>query len=180
MVATRQMTAADLWSMQTEDLQDFELIEGELIPMVPPGGTHGRLQISIGAMLHEYVKATRSGTVFGETGFVLDHGEHTVLAPDIAYVSASRLPADQTKYLKLAPEIAVEIISPGNSPGEIERKIAIYLRAGVQLVWVIYPSQRQVVVHSPGEAPRIFGISDILPGDGVLPGFSVPVAEIFS
>jgi Uma2 family endonuclease len=166
--------------MQTEDLQDFELIEGELVPMAPTGGEHGQLQVTVGSLLRGHVRATGSGTVFGETGFVLDDGEHTVLAPDVAYVSASRLPADQTGYLKLAPDLAIEIVSPGNLPGDVERKVALYLQSGVRVIWIIYPSQRQVVVHSPGEAPRIYGVADTLPGDDVLPGFSVPVAEIFS
>lgn len=179
MVTTKQLTATDLWNMPANDLQDYELIEGELIPMVPPGGEHGRLQLRIGGRLQAFVEARVLGQAYGEAGFVLDESEHTVLAPDLAFVAQSRLPNEQRGYLHIAPDLAVEIVSPGNSPGEIERKVAAYLRYGTMLVWVIYPDQRQIVAHSPTGAPRVFTERDILTGDTVLPGFSVPVSEIF-
>ncbi len=180
MVTTKLLTATDLWNLQTDELQDFELFEGELIPMSPTGGEHGELQMAIGSLLRAFVMNRNAGKVFSETGFVLDSGQHTVFAPDVSFVAASRLPDDRKGYLQLAPDLAVEVISPSNNPGEIERKIATYLLAGVRLIWVVYPDQKQVVAHAPGDAPRVFGLADTVPGDDVLPGLAIPVADIFS
>jgi Uma2 family endonuclease len=179
MVTTQQLTANDLWNRRG-DVEDYELIEGALSPMVPPGGEHAIVQVRIGAILLRHAEEHRSGQVFGEVGFILRRNPDTVLAPDVAFVESSRLPNDLTGYLAVAPDLAIEIVSPGNSPGEVERKIAMYLQAGTQSVWVVYPRQRQVVVHTPSDAPRVFTESDELPGDDVLPGLVVPVAGIFA
>lgn len=178
MVATQQLTAQDLWNLQN-GIEDFELIEGALLPMTPPGGVHAILQARIASLLLRDMDERQSGQVFGEAGFVLATDPDTVLAPDLAYVEASRLPADLTGFLAVAPDFAIEIVSPGNTPGEIERRIAIYLQVGTRMIWAVYPRQRQVVVHTPGEAPRVYTESDDLPGGDVLPGLVIPVASIF-
>ncbi len=178
MVATQQLTAQDLWNLH-DDLEDHELFEGVLLPMTPLGGEHGIVQLRIGSRLLQYVEERRLGQVFGEAGFILSRSPDTVLGPDLAYVETSRLPKDVVGFLALAPDLAVEIVSPGNSPGEIERKVGIYLQAGARMIWVVYPRQRQIVVHTPGEAPRVFTDSDELPGGDVLPGLTIPVAHIF-
>lgn len=178
MVATQQLTARDLWNLH-DDVEDFELIEGVLLPMSPPGGVHAIVQLRLGSLLRWYADERQCGEVFGEAGFILATNPDTVLAPDLAFVETSRLPEDLTGFLKLAPDLAVEIVSPGNSPGEIERKVAIYLQAGTRMIWVVYTRQRQVVAHIPNEAPRVFTESDELPGGDVLPGLTLPVARIF-
>lgn len=104
----------------------------------------------------------------------------TVLAPDVAFIAGERWPAETSGFVELAPDLAVEIVSPSNSPGEIERKVAIYLRAGVRSVWVVYPTERQVVVHMPSHPPAVFREGDQIDGGEVLPGLSLPVAEIFA
>jgi Uma2 family endonuclease len=178
MVTTQRLTAGDLWNIKN-DSEDYELIEGVLSPMVPPGAEHAIVQIRLGSLVLQYTDVHQSGEVLGEGGFILATDPDSVLAPDLAYVEASRLPDDLTGFLALAPDLAVEIVSPGNSPGEIERKVAIYLLAGTPLVWVVYPRQRQIVVHTPGDAPRVLGESDELSGGDVLPGLVIPVARIF-
>ena len=178
MVTTQLMTAQDLWQIG-EAGEHAELIDGEIVQMAPPGGEHAIVQLRLGSIMLQYIDERRLGQAFGEAGFILHRGPDTVLAPDLAYVEASRLPDDVTGFLPLAPDLAVEIISPSNTPGEIERKIAIYLQAGTRMIWVVYPRQRQVVVHAPGEAPRVFAESDELPGGDVLPGLAIPVAGIF-
>ncbi|MGE3796240.1 MAG: Uma2 family endonuclease [Thermomicrobiales bacterium] len=177
---TKRLTATDLWNLANDDPHDFELIEGELIPIVPIGGEHGSIQVEISGLLRSYVAERSMGRLFSETGFVLDSGQHTVLAPDLAFVAASRLPVDLRGYLHLAPDLAVEIVSPGNSPGDIERKVALYLAAGVRLIWVIYPDQRQIVAHAPNRAPRVFQAPESIPGDDILPGLTIGVEEIFA
>lgn len=177
---TKRLTATDLWKLPVMIRNDYELIKGELVQLVPPGGEHGKLQLTIGSILRSHAFAHGLGTVFGEAGFILDEGQHTVLAPDLAFVAASRLPADLKGYLHLAPDLAVEMVSPGSSPGDIERKVAIYLIAGVRLIWVIYPEQRQIVAHAPNRAPRVFQAPQSIPGDDILPGLTIGVEEIFA
>lgn len=178
MVTTQLMTAEDLWQMGAA-AEHAELIDGEIVQMAPPGGEHAIVQLRIGSRLLQYVDEHRLGQVFGEAGFILSKNRDTVLAPDVAYIEAPRLPQDVTGFLALAPDLAVEIVSPSNSPGAVERKIAIYLEAGTRMIWVVYPRQRQVVMHTPGNAPRVFAESDVLPGDDVLPGLEIPVATLF-
>jgi Uma2 family endonuclease len=178
MVATQQLTAQDLWNLH-DDLEDFELIEGTLLPMSPPNGEHGEIQAALIGAIWAYLADRNVGKVYGDVGYVLSHAPDTVLGPNLSFIASARIPADRKRFLPLAPDLAGEIVSPGNSPGEIERKVAIYLQAGTRMVWVIYPRQRQIVVHTPGEAPRVFTESDELPGGDVLPGLVLPVAGIF-
>ena len=178
MVATQQLTAQDLWNLH-DDVEDFELIEGALSPMTPPGGEHGEIQAVLIRAIGNYLDDSSLGTVYGDVGYLLRQNPDTVLGPDLSFIAAARIPADRTRFLALAPDLAVEIVSPGNSPGEIERKVAIYLQAGTRMIWVVYPRQRQVVVHTPGEAPRVFAEADELPGGDVLPDLVIPVARIF-
>jgi Uma2 family endonuclease len=178
MVTTQHLTARDLWNIQN-DSEDFELIEGVLWPREYPDVAHGIVQAQLGSLLLEHVDERQTGKAFGRVGVLLATNPDTVIAPSLAYIQAARLPDDLTGFLSLAPDLAVEIVTPGNSPGEIERKIAIYLQAGTRMIWVVYPRQRQVVVHTPGEAPRVFAESDDLPGDDVLPGLVLSLAGLF-
>ncbi len=92
----------------------------------------------------------------------------------------SRIPADTSGFVELAPDLAVEIVSPANTPGEIERKIALYLKAGVRQVWIVYPEQREVVIYVPSGPPRVFTEQDHLDGGETLPGLRLRVADIFA
>jgi Uma2 family endonuclease len=178
MVTTQLMTAQDLWQAG-EALEYAELIEGELVPMSPPNAEHGEIQAALIGSVWTYLAGKDLGKVYGDAGYVLSHDPDTVLGPDFSFIARERLPADRQRFLPLAPDLAGEIVSPSNSPGEIERKIGIYLHAGTRMVWVIYPRQRQVVIHTPGEAPRVLTESDEIPGGDVLPDLAIPVASIF-
>src|SRR5215204_1954689 len=146
MVTSQLLTANDLWSLGDSG-ENVELIDGELVPMVPPGFDHGMIQIKLGSILLRHVETLSLGKVSGDAGFVLRRSPDTVLGPDLSFIASDRIPLDQTGFLELAPDLAVEIVSPGNPPGEIERELAIYLQAGVRCIWIVYPRERQVVVH---------------------------------
>lgn len=178
MVTTRSMTAQDLWLIG-ESGERAELIDGEIVQMAPPNGEHGEIQAALIGAIWVYLAGTNTGKVYGDVGYLLSQDPDTVLGPDLSFIAGARIPADRRRFLPLAPDLAVEIISPSNTPGEIERKIAIYLQAGTRMIWVVYPRQRQVVVHTPGEAPRVFAEADELPGGDVLPDLAIPVAGIF-
>ncbi len=179
MVTTQLHTAEDLLALASTEA-DYELIEGELVPMVPTNFDHGDLQIAIGTLLRTYVDAQDLGRVVGDTGFTFKRSPDTVLAPDLAFVRTERLPLDRSGFPDLAPDLAVEIVSPGNTPGELARKIGIYLDAGVRAVWIVYPSERQLVVHAPAGPPRVFAEGDRVDGGEVIPGLSLSVTDIFA
>jgi len=178
MVTTRLHTAEDLYHFASKE-DDYELIDGVLVSMVPPNFDHGELQANVSGILRDYVRKHSLGKVVGEAGFILERDPDTVLAPDVAFVASHRLPERATGFPELAPDLAVEIVSPSNSPGDIERKLAIYLRSGVRSVWVVYPAERQLVVHTPSHPPAVFGEQDRIVGGDVLPGLSLPVAGFF-
>ncbi|CAN5816527.1 Uma2 family endonuclease [soil metagenome] len=178
MVTTRLLTAQDLWKLG-DSAETYEIIDGEFAPMVPPSGEHGAIQATLISSLRHVVMHANLGRVYGESGYVLQHNPDVVLAPDISFIAGVRVPADQTGYLDLAPDLAIEIVSPSKSPGEIEQRLAIYLRTGVRSIWIVYPRDRQVVVHAPGNAPSFFKATDELTGGEVVPGLSFPVSELF-
>lgn len=179
LVLTRLYTAEDLWNLAIDE-EDFELIEGMLAPMVPPDFRHGTVQANLLYALSFFAGQLSSGRAVGRAGFILQRGPDTVLAPDAAFIAEARWPEDTSRFVELAPDLAVEIISPGNAPGEIERKLAIYLQSGVRAIWIVYPGERQVVVHAPAHPPAVFGETDQIDGGEVLPGLTLPLAEIFA
>jgi Uma2 family endonuclease len=179
MVLTRLYTAEDLEKLATDE-EDFELIEGVLVPRALAGFDHAVLHANVLFLLHRSVSQLGSGKVVGRAGYILRRDPDTVLAPCAAFIAEERLPEDTSSFPELAPDLSVEIVPPGNLPGEIERKIAIYLQSGVRAIWVVYPNERQVVVHTPDHAPKVFGDGDHIDGGDVLPGLSLPVAEIFA
>ena len=174
------ITGEDFFQMS--DTHWCELVRGRIVPMSPAGGKHGELALAIGSLLRTYVKSRRIGKVYAaETGIYIRRNPDTVRAPDAMFVSNERLAriTDPAKFLDVAPDLAVEVLSPNDTWTDIETKIAEYLAIGVHLVWVIDPDPQTITVYRPnGERTRL-SLSDTLSGEDVLPGFSVPVAEIF-
>jgi Uma2 family endonuclease len=161
----------------------IELIEGKIVEMSPTQPKHGYTTITISAVLWNFVKPRGLGVVFGgETGFILpsETGQkQTVVAPDVAYVSKERLPSLETPgFMRIAPDLAVEVISPSERSGKVQEKVELYLRAGTRMVWNLYPEQVQVVVHTP-HGVRTYHAANTLDGGDVLPGFQVMVAQLF-
>ena len=114
----------------------------------------------------------------GDVGFILSRNPDTVLAPDIAFVRAARLANAGDGYLELAPDLAVEIISPGNSSAEIERKISIYFESGSDEVWVVSPRKREVAVHRGQGMVEALRVDDKLESP-IFPNLSLRISEIF-
>jgi Uma2 family endonuclease len=117
----------------------------------------------------------------GETGYLLSHEPPTVLIPDVGFVSFERGRAHvhSSSPFPGAPDLAVEVLSPSNRPGEIHGKVADYLAAGCRLVWVVDPKRQAVAAHRDLLSPALLGRSDHLEGGDVLPGFRVLVEELF-
>jgi Uma2 family endonuclease len=175
------MTAEELWQL-SESNKKFELIRGELTEMTPPGGKHGYIALEIGWLLRSFVQTQELGKVMVETGFRLTTDPDTVRAPDVSFLSTEKIPLEGLPdgYISGAPDLAIEIVSPHDTASDIQDKVQDYLTHGTQLVWVVYPRQRLIIVHHPDGMARILPETDTLDGETVLPGFSCQIKEIFN
>ena len=179
MVATRQFTIAEFAAMPLQG--SWELIDGELIELTPTAGESGWIAGRLFSRLERFVDANGLGWAFPpETGFVLFGDRATVRSPDSAYVQRDRLERPAGSFVPVAPDLAAEVLSPSDRMTDALSKITMYLQAGVRLVWLIDPESRTVVVFRSDAAPATLRAGDVLDGGEVLPGFSVPVAEIFA
>jgi Uma2 family endonuclease len=179
---TPKLLTAEHLAAMDDDHYKLELDEGRLVIMEPPRLWHGRVEARISALLFAFVEEHRLGVVYGgDPGFILARDPDTVRGPDVAFVRAERaLGADEENwYYEGAPDLAVEVLSPSDRPGQLAKKVKNYLDAGARLVWVVDPRARTVVVHAPDTPPRILGEGDAIDGADVLPGFRAPVAAFF-
>jgi Uma2 family endonuclease len=175
----RLYTADDLFHMPT-DGKHYELIRGELIEMAPTNGSHGVLTFEFAALLRNHIRAHKQGQGFGaETGFKLSENPDTILAPDVAYISAEHAKPLTDKFVDGAPDLAIEVVSPGNSANEINEKTALYFHAGTRQVWIVYPNTRTIYVYTSATKVTILSGADILDGSDVLPGFRLPLTDLF-
>ena len=157
-----------------------ELLRGVLVVREPAGSRHGLVTMNLGAELALYAQQTGAGGVYAaETGFKLASDPDTVRAPDIAFVTRERLPPPNTTgYPALAPDLAVEVLSPGDRPGEVLAKVADWLSAGTRLVWVVDPERRLARVYRHDGSETIVMADGALEGEDVLPGFNCSVASV--
>ncbi len=160
-----------------------ELVKGDLVVMAPAGGRHGYVAHRIGLFIGNHVLERNLGRVFAaETGFLLQRDPDTVRAPDVSYVAYGRLAEDEppSGYMELAPDLAVEVVSPNDSHAAIRGKVQDWLEAGTQLVWVVYPDSRSVTVYSPAVSLQELEDTDILSGAPALPDFTMAVRDLFA
>ena len=180
------LTAKDL-ALLPDDVPGRELVDGRLVQSMPTGGGHGWLALRLAHVILLFVDVQGLGAVLPpETGFDLSGSgqPNTVLAPDVAFVRADRMPsrasATWDAYWPLAPDLAVEIASPTQYRPELAAKAHRWLAAGVRLLWVVWPSTRQIDVWRPGAPVATLGLADTLDGLDVLPGFTYPIARLFN
>lgn len=177
----RAMTAEELFRLPDDNCRNA-LVRGELQRMAAAGFRHGAVIMNVAGPLSQHVKAHGLGVVCGaETGFVLARDPDTVLAPDIAFVRRERIPASglPATFWEGAPDLAVEVTSPGDTRREVADKVASWLAAGTRLVWVVDPKRAAVTIHEPGARPRRLAGSDVLDGAPLFSGFRLLVADIF-
>ncbi len=175
------MTEDDLLRMP-DDGYRYELIEGVLHRMSPGGLEHSDIGSEVLVRLRGFVGPRNLGLVVGaDAGFWFGRDPDTVRAPDVAFVRAERLPPrEQWKgYSDVVPDLAVEVVSRSDRRSDVDAKIAFYLAAGVPLVWRFEPRPRQVLVYRQGRDPIVLGVGDVLDGEDVVPGFRLPVADVF-
>ncbi len=165
------------------NLGPCELVDGRIVPLSPTGDQHGSVELNLAATLRAFVRARRLGHVrVGEVGVITRRDPDTVRGADVLYVSNERYAARTRRsgYLDVAPELVAEILSPWDKPADLRRKVAEYFEAGVLLVWVLDPQSRTVRVHRALLEVLELSETDTLGGGDVLPGFAVPVADLFA
>ena len=175
------LTAEDLLRLHSQGVKG-ELIDGVLHRKVSAGKRHARLAIRIGGEFDRHVRRNRLGQVGGTDGGVfVSRNPDTVREPDIYFVSAERLPLEDQSdgYLEVVPELVVEIVSPSDSEQDVREKIAMWLELGVSMALEVRPATRTIEVHCPGVPAVTLTGNEVLDGGDVLPGFSLPLGEIF-
>lgn len=159
-----------------------ELVRGEVRVTPPAGGAHGAAASNLVLLLGSYVRANGLGRVFADGfGYELTQLPETMRVPDLSFVRADRLPhvGIGPGLLKLAPDLAVEVLSPSESASTLEEKLDDNAFAGTQLMWVVDPVRRTVTVIAAIAPVRRLHEGDSLDGGILIPGFSCPVSEIF-
>ena len=178
--STGPVTGAQLLRMPW--LNPCELVGGRIVRMTPTNPTHGRIEVNVAAALRAFVRTKNLGVVMaGEVGVFTTRDPDTVRAPDVLFLSHERdaLRTRRDGFLEVAPDLVVEILSPTDRPDAVRRKLDEYFAAGVRQAWVIDPATRTVRVHRSSSDVRSVAAGEIIVGDDVLPGFVLPVDEVF-
>jgi Uma2 family endonuclease len=186
-VSRERLQTDHLWT--AEDLLDFqnspwqhELIHGVLYRMPPTGDEHGYLAGNFFGWLFQHVKINQLGELFAaETGYVVQTNPDSVIAPDCSFISKNRWSTDQLsgKYLRTAPDLVAEVVSPNDRPREVQEKVERWLQFGVRAVVVIDPKSQTVTVNSPSQQKILYGPDDTMDLNFVVPGFTLPIHRIF-
>lgn len=166
-----------------DDERVYEIVNGEPREVEPMGLYENLLASELFIHLANFVAARRLGTPVFETMFLLKRDPLLQRKPDIAFVSKARRPrgpiARQAAW-EVAPDLAVEIVSPTNLADEVDSKVVEYFEAGVRLVWVLFPETRRMYIYESLERMRAIGVNDQLDGGDILPGFSIRLGDLFA
>lgn len=176
---------ADILLTLPDDGYIYEVVEGVLVRVAGSGKQAARIGLRLGGRLGAHVDGARLGVVTGADGVYKFPGAETGLIPDVGFYAAERdaLVVDDEKPIPFEPDLAVEVASPSQSAREMAAKARVYLRAGTRLVWVVWPQSAHIdvwrsdVLTGPVQS---LGLSDIIEGADVVPGFSYAVAELFA
>jgi Uma2 family endonuclease len=178
-----QLTTAEDLLRMPEDGFCYELIRGELRKMSPAGNQHGKLAMRLGSSLFQHVEVNKLGNVYAaETGFRLSSNPDTVRAPDVAFVSLKRIEqvGEPEGYWPGAPDLAIEVISPGDTYTEVEEKVFDWLNSGTRIVMVVSPRQRAITVYHSLTDIFVLTENDTLDGGDVVSGWKIPVKNLFA
>lgn len=175
------VTARELARLPDDGFR-YELIRGELVRMAPASPQHGEICANVVRELSSHVRERKLGKVYdGRTGFLLARNPDTVRCPDAAVVLKARAGAEQPgePFFQGAPDLAVEVVSPGDSFQDVVDKVEMWLASGVRSVWVIDPRRRRVSIYTGPAQVQHFELTDVIPGDPVLPDLALPVSRLF-
>ena len=182
MTATHKPVTAEELLLMPDDGVRRELVLGEVREAAPAGSVHGRIILNITTPLDRPVRENGLGLMFaGGTGFTISGNPHTVRAPDAAFVRRERVEevGEVEGYWPGAPDLAVEVVSPNDPYAGVEEKVATWLEAGTRTVVVVEPRTRTVTVRSSRTEIRLLAEGDTLDLGDVVPGWTMPVVDIF-
>ena len=174
-------TAKDVLAIHDREDKLCELVDAVLLEKVM-GYEESLLAIEIAGLLRAFIRPRKLGSIAGESG-MLRLAPQLIRIPDVSFISRSRLPKGKPPREKipgLAPNLAVEVLSEGNTEQEMSRKLDDYFEAGVQLVWFVDPPTRSIEVFTSRGKSMVLKGTQTLTGGTVLPGFKVKVADIFA
>jgi Uma2 family endonuclease len=179
---TRTYTRAE-FAMILEDPEHadkiLELVEGEIIEKMPTNPYCSALVLRLAMRIGNHVDLHDVGYVTGADGGY-DISDKDSFAPDVAFISKARQPElPRRGYNPIPPDLAVEVKSPTDSKREMRKKAEKYIAFGTKLVWLVFPNEQVVEVYEGSEDVKTLGLDDTLNGGTVLPGFELPVREIF-
>ena len=184
MTVKQLLTAEELWALPEVPGKRFELLDGELIEVPGANPLHGLLVELVLRLISAQARERDLGLAFADgTGYILGRGPDRVRIPDVSFVAWERVLAEGVPdegFWPFAPDLAVEIVSPGDRADDVHSKVREYLAAGTRLVWVLWPRERAVTAHGLDGLIRELGPEDELDGGEVLPGFRVRVADLFA
>jgi Uma2 family endonuclease len=160
----------------------YEVIDGQVVEIPHMGAFQSLLASELSHLIRTYLDTNPLGLVGVEVLFTLDREGRLRRRPDIAYVAYDRWPeatVPDVEAWEIAPDLAVEVVSPTNSAREIDGKIVDYFRSGVRLVWVVYPESGRIHVYNSAVNSNVVERDGELTGGDVLPGFQVKVADLY-
>jgi Uma2 family endonuclease len=179
---TTILTAEDLWAMPEVSGKRYELVRGELVEVPGAGGVHTFVARLLFRLLDGFVVPRGLGEVIQDgLGYIVLRDPDVVRVPDLSFVSAERVPKDglPIAYWPVAPDLAVEVVSPNDRAEDVHKKVLEYLEGGSRLVWVLWSDTRSVTAHAADGSIVELGPDDELEGGDVLPGFRVIVGDLF-
>jgi Uma2 family endonuclease len=179
MVKSSPITGEELAALG--DLGRTELVKGEIIYLMPTGHPHSFYEGNITIALGVFVKEHKLGRILpGEVGIYTHRQPDTVRGADVAFISHERLAQVQSKsFLDICPELIIEVMSPDDTWSEVHEKLEEYFAVGAKLIWVLDPRRQCLHVYRSLTDLDVLTVQDTLTGGAVLPGFQVPVAELF-
>lgn len=180
---TQHVTDEDLLRMP-RDGQKYERVDGQV--RVSPGGVrHSAVTLRLAARLLAFVSARKLGHVLESSPGFRWPGRNperpdNVRSPDVSFIAAGRFPDEREPegFAALAPDLAVEVVSPSDRHGDVLEKVGEYLDAGTRLVWVINPERRTAAAYRSDTDVRVISESDVLEGEDVVPGFACPLKDV--
>lgn len=180
LITPKKLYSVEEFFLLPEDDNRYELVEGELVKMSGPNYLHGKITIRLINSIGEYLKRNPIGEILTNMCFVLSSQNAPI--PDVAFVQTERLKGiDPHKGFPGAPDLAIEVISPSDTLERVYNKTEMYRKFGVKLIWSVYILDKFVLIHRPNNIkPTFVGLDDELNGENVLPGFNLPINELFN
>ncbi len=171
------VAAMTLQQFLANDIESYEYMKGELVPMSNPTVEHGLISANIVIRLGDYVRQHQLGRVVtAETTFQIGQSGRK---PDVAFISKERIPQDARQASPVPPDLAIEVVSPTDALYDVLEKVSEYLDAGTKMVWVIEPVLKTVTVYRSPTNIKVMTRNETLMGEDVVKGFEYSVAEFF-